>query len=91
MVVCTAKGDVDVVDVSSGKSVYSYGSDISLYDYHLDCFAYFTHDGDRIVYASDKGLKVWEFKPLQELIDETKLRFKNVPLTAEERQEYYLE
>lgn len=33
----------------------------------------------------------WEFKPLQELIDENRERFKDNPLTDEERREYYLE
>ncbi len=36
-------------------------------------------------------LKVWNFPPLQELIDQTCERFKDRPLTEEEKKLYYLE
>jgi len=39
----------------------------------------------------DRTIKIGEFKPLQEIIDEVKERFKNNPLTKEERRENYLE
>ncbi len=36
-------------------------------------------------------IKIWPFPPLQDLIDQTRERFKDRPLTAEERKMYYLE
>ncbi len=52
----------------------------------------FSDDGKYIVSASsDETIKLWEFKPLQEIANETRERFKDVPLTAQERREYYIE
>lgn len=46
----------------------------------------------RIVSASyDNNVIIWDFPPLQELIDQTHERFKNRQLTLEERRMYYLE
>ena len=54
--------------------------------------AFFCSDGKRIVSASDNYIvRIWDFPPLQELIDETRERFKDRPLTPEERRKYYLE
>ena len=55
-------------------------------------FADFTFDGNHIVSASKDGtIRQWDFPPLQDLIDQTRERFKNRPLTEEERKMYYLE
>ena len=52
----------------------------------------FSPDGKRIVSASNDGtIRIWEFPPLQELIENTRERFKNRPLTPEERKKYYLD
>lgn len=52
----------------------------------------YSKDGRHIVSASDNGtILVWDFQPLQDLIDKTRERFKNRPLTSEERRMYYLE
>ncbi len=52
----------------------------------------FSPDGNRIVSGSaDKTVRIWEWKPLQELMDEARERFKNRRLTPEERYKYYLE
>ena len=52
----------------------------------------FTPDGEELISSSFDGtIKLWEFKPLQEIIDQTRERFKDVPLTAQERREYYIE
>ena len=48
--------------------------------------------GDKIVAGFfDGSIRIWYFPPLQELIDQTRERFKNNPLTEEERRMYYLE
>ena len=52
----------------------------------------FSPDSKRIISISSSGsVRVWPIKPLQDLIDETRDRFKNRPLTPEERRKYYLE
>lgn len=49
-------------------------------------------DDRRIVSAGVDGtLIIWDFPPLQELINQTCERFKGRPLTSEERKQYYLE
>ena len=54
--------------------------------------ASFSPDGKQIVSAySDGTICLWDFPPLQQLIDETRERFKNRPLTPEEQRKYYLE
>ena len=54
-------------------------------------FASFTSDGRHIISAAqDSTIRKWDFLPLQELIDQTRERFKNSPLTDEEKQGYYL-
>lgn len=54
--------------------------------------AVFSHDGKHIVSASDDNtIRIWDFPSLQELIDQTRERFKDRPLTPEERRQYYLE
>lgn len=52
----------------------------------------FSPDGHRIICSSKIGSTiVWDFPPLQELIDKTRERFQKRPLTTKERQKYYLE
>ncbi|MBR2025659.1 MAG: hypothetical protein IKA07_00820 [Alistipes sp.] len=72
-----------------------YGHCVKTYKGHLGPVnsAFFSPDGTNVISASDDGtIKIWEgIRPLQELIDETRERFKNCPLTANEREKYYLE
>lgn len=54
--------------------------------------AVFSSDGKKIVSAScDRTFKIWDFPSLQDLINQTRERFKDCPLTPEERRQYYLE
>lgn len=54
--------------------------------------AFFNSNGRTIVSASYDGtVRFWDFPPLQDLIDQTRERFKDRPLTPEERRMYYLE
>ena len=54
--------------------------------------ASFSSDGKRILTTSeDYYIRVWDYQPLQQLIDKTRERFANRPLTKEERHRYYLE
>ena len=57
----------------------------------------FSSDGRQIISFSDdsesddSSIRLWDFLPLQELIDQTREHFKDRPLTPEERRLYYLE
>ena len=54
--------------------------------------ASFSPDGNRIVFASsDRTVRVWEFLPIEELIEKTTEHFKNRQLTPEEKRKYYVE
>lgn len=44
-----------------------------------------------IVFGYYNIIKLMEFKPLDKLIKETRERFKDNPLTPEERRDYYIE
>lgn len=54
--------------------------------------AFFDSSGKRVIsVAGDSIIRIWDFPSLQDLIDQTRERFKNRPLTDEERRKYYLE
>ena len=54
--------------------------------------ALFSSNDREIVSSDEKGnVKVWDFLPLQELLDMARKRFQDNPLTPEERRRYYLE
>ena len=86
-----------VVSVSTDSSLNVWDCDtgcelVSLFG-HLERVnsVSFSPDGKQVVSASDGTLIIWKFPPLQELIDQTRERFKDRPLTPEERKRYYLE
>lgn len=77
-------GAINVWYLNSTHNIYSKRGDNSIIRIA------FGNNG--IEYATSNGLvRIWEFKPLQEIADETRERFKDVPLTAEERRKYYIE
>ena len=79
-------GMVRIWDTETGKQI---GNPLYAGGCHS---AAFSPDGRRIVSASSDGtIRIWDFPPLQELIDQTHERFKDYPLTPEERRQYYLE
>ncbi len=78
---------IKIWDAESGKEVRTFKG-------HSEAVrhASFSPDGKHILSASDdRTIRIWEFPPIQDLIDETRERFKDNPLTAEERRMYYLE
>lgn len=78
---------IRVWNVALGKCVQTLTGHTDIID-----FVEFSPDGKLIISSSYDGtVKVWDFPPLKELIDETRERFKDNPLTPEERRQYYLE
>lgn len=78
---------IRVWDVESGSCIH-------IIEGHTDAVRWvsFTPDGHHIIsYSQDSTIRKWPFPPLQELIDQTRERFKDRPLTPEERRMYYLE
>ena len=56
-------------------------------------FACYSNDGRHVALLSRSGkeIRILDFPPLQQLIDETRERFKNRKLSGDERRKYYLE
>lgn len=56
------------------------------------CPAYFSSDGGSIIAITQQNHGyIWKYIPLQDLINETHIRFQNVQLSIEERKQYYLD
>lgn len=80
-------GALTIWDVESGSEV------ITLFG-HTDAIVAinFSPDDKQIVSKSKDGtIILWDFPSLQDLIDQTRERFKDRLLTPEERRQYYLE
>ena len=77
---------IKVWDAKDFREVYSW-------EFPSMCnYATFSPDGRTIAVACDDSyIYQIDFPPLQELVDQTRDRFKNNPLTPEERRKYYLE
>lgn len=56
-----------------------------------DAAVFVNNDTQIMTVSTDGTIRIWDFPPLQELIDQTRECFKNRPLTEEERKMYYLE
>lgn len=51
----------------------------------------FSPDGRQLVSSSCEDVLIWDFEPLQELMDRVRERFKDRPLTPAEKKKYYLD
>ena len=79
---------IRIWDTQTGKQI---GEPLQGHTDYVNSAA-FSPDGKRIVSASsDNTIRIWDFPPLQELIDQTRERFKDRKLTPEEKRKYYLE
>lgn len=77
---------VRVWDGGTFREVYVFEDEDKINNIH------FSPDSRRLVSVSMEGtVRVWRIPLLQELIDQTRERFKDRPLTPEERSTYYLE
>ena len=85
--VSTSNTVVKIWEMYSGRCVSSlFGRGREMFS------ARFNPDGRRVVYGSgDATIRIYEFVPLQELIDETTDRFKERSLDNNERRRYYLD
>ena len=91
-----SKDNEYLVTVSSAKhiKIWDWKNIFCLYEDEWDNKireAQFSPTDNIFFVNSDKGINIIDFPPLQQLIDETRKRFKNRPLTSEERHKYYLE
>lgn len=74
-------------DAATGRQIYT----IAAHDGNVISVA-FSPDGKHFASASNDGtIKIWYFPTLEELIDQNRERFKNRPLTAEEKRQYFFE
>ena len=81
------ENNAKIWDVATGRMVH----ELKGHDKMVTSVSFFP-DGHTIITSSEDGtIKTWDFQPLQQLIDQTRERFKNRQLTPEERQKYYLE
>lgn len=84
-VVTTYLETVKVWDSETGVEIQSFQNNSQ------ESYAIFSPNGKQILVNDDGTFRIWDFPPLQELIDQTRERFKDRPLTPEERRMYYLE
>ena len=79
---------IRIWDVASGKQIgRPFVEHISPVNY-----VSYSPDGKHILSKSEDGtVRIWDFPSLQDLINETRKRFKDCELTPEERKSFYLE
>lgn len=79
---------IRIWDVNTGNQVYYIDGHSNHAYYH----AVFGQNGASIIAASgNHNIYIYDFPPLQMLINKTKHRFENRQLTQEERKKYYLD
>lgn len=76
---------VRIWNVSSGRCMLETHLQMPVQD------AVFAENDRSVVAIETNAIRIIDFPPLEELIKETRERFKDNPLTAEERRKYYLE
>ena len=87
LITCSNDNSVRVWDVGSGREMCGLVGHRKGVER-----AFFDLSGKRVVsVAGDSVIRIWDFPSLQDLIDQTRERFKDRPLTEEERRQYYLE
>ena len=83
---------VRVWDSKTSLEIKKFDIDFPKYGEYGEHFVSFSSDGKYIIATKDDNTIVtYDSPPLQELIDQTRERFKDRPLTPEERNMYYLE
>lgn len=81
-------GTIRVWDVAAGETV---GTPMSGHEDWVNSVM-FSPDGEKFVSASrDKTIKVWDYVRLQQLINDTRQRFKGTSLNEGVKRRYYLE
>ena len=86
IVFASLDGIIWIWNVETGKEIYR----IEGHDSPVKS-ATFSPNGRQVLFASDKVIWICTFEPLQELIDRTRERFENRPLTQDEKKKYYLD
>ena len=88
-IISTSWDKICIWDVSTGICLASLGDEELPIDVNSASFSY---DGRMIVFTSDDEIiRIWDYLPLQNLINETRERFKKRHLTHEEMKKYYFE
>ncbi len=74
-------------------NIWSRESGVRLFSTKLHQYSdvQFCPDNNHVVLMNQREVRILDFPPLHELIDQTRERFKDRPLTPEERRMYYLE
>ena len=87
----------------NGKLIVSVDSYYNVYIFDVESSAIFqkseicdkavsfSPDGKQLVSGESKDVIIWEFEPLQELMNRIRERFKDRPLTSAEKKKYYLD
>jgi WD40 repeat protein len=79
---------IRIWDVETGKQI---GFPLMGHSMFVNSAA-FSPDGRKIISASwDETIQIWDYPLIQDLIEETLKRFKDRPLTQEEKQRYFIE
>ena len=73
--------------------IWNVQAEAQVYSIEADFFnnAYFSDDGKQIVAVTENYTRRWDFLPLQYLINQTRERYKDRPLTPIEKKTYYLD
>lgn len=73
--------------------IWNVQTEAQVYSIEADYFnnAYFSDNGKQIVAVTENYTRRWDFLPLQYLINQTRERYKDRPLTPIEKKTYYLD